>query len=121
LAARYYELWGADPPLRLPESGDAGHSWHMFTPLLPLARLRISRREFIEAMKERGIGVGVHYPAIHLFSAYRALGYREGQFPNSEAVGRRTVTLPLFPAMELEDVDRVVSAANDILRGARVP
>ena len=119
LVARYFELWGAEPPLRLPERGDAGHSWHVFTPLLPLERLRISRREFIEAMRARGIGVGVHYPAIHLFTAYRALGYREGQFPNAEAIGRRTVTLPLFPAMELEDVDRVVSAANDILRGAR--
>src|SRR3989442_11052916 len=121
LVARYFELWGAEPPVRLPERGDAGHSWHVFTPLLPPPeRLAISRREFIEAMRARGIGVGVHYPAIHLFSAYRALGYREGQFPNAEAVGRRTVTLPLFPAMELEDVDRVVSAANDILRGARV-
>ena len=122
LSARYFELWGAEPPVRLPERGDAGHSWHVFTPLLPPPeRLAISRREFIEAMRARGIGVGVHYPAIHLFSAYRALGYREGQFPNAEAVGRRTVTLPLFPAMELEDVDRVVSAANDILGGARVP
>ncbi len=119
LVARYFELWGAEAPVRLPERGDIGHSWHVFTPLLPIERRRISRREFIEAMRSRGIGVGVHYPAIHLFSAYRALGYREGQFPNAEAIGRRTVTLPLFPAMELQDVDRVVSAANDILRGAR--
>src|SRR5207237_1015042 len=110
LAARYFELWGADAPLRLPERGDAGHSWHVFTPLLPLARLRISRREFIESMEKRGIGVGVHYAAIHLFSAYRALGYREGQFPNAERIGRETVTLPLFPAMELHEVERVVRA-----------
>jgi len=89
LVARYFELWAADPPLRLPERGDAGHSWHVFTPLLPLAQLRISRREFIESMKERGIGVGVHYPAIHLFSAYRALGYREGSFPTPSASAAR--------------------------------
>jgi dTDP-4-amino-4,6-dideoxygalactose transaminase len=119
LVASYYELWGAEPPLRLPERGDAGHSWHVFTPLLPLAQLRLTRREFMEAMRARGIGVGVHYPAIHLFSAYRALGYREGQFPNAERIGRETVTLPLFPAMQLSDVERVVHAVNDILRGAR--
>jgi dTDP-4-amino-4,6-dideoxygalactose transaminase len=119
LVARYFELWGADAPLRLPERGDAGHSWHVFTPLLPLARLAISRLGFIEAMKARGIGVGVHYPAIHLFSAYRALGYREGQFPNAERIGRETVTLPLFPAMRDSDVERVVAAANAILAGAR--
>jgi dTDP-4-amino-4,6-dideoxygalactose transaminase len=119
LVARYYELWGEDPPLRLPERGDAGHSWHVFTPLLPLAELSLSRAQFMEAMKARGIGTGVHYPAIHLFSAYRALGYREGQFPNAERIGRETVTLPLFPAMQASDVDRVVAAVNDIVRGAR--
>jgi dTDP-4-amino-4,6-dideoxygalactose transaminase len=119
LVARYYELWGSGAPLRLPERGDQGHSWHVFTPLLPLAELAITRGGFIEAMKARAIGVGVHYPAIHLFSAYRALGYREGQFPNAERIGRETVTLPLFPAMELADVDRVVETATAILAGAR--
>ena len=119
LVARYYELWGQNPPLRLPERGDAGHSWHVFTPLLPLTGLTLSRAQFMEAMKARGIGTGVHYPAIHLFSAYRALGYREGQFPNAERIGRETLTLPLFPAMQLSDVDRVVAAVNDVVRGAR--
>ena len=118
LAMHYFELWGEDPPLVLPPRGDAGHNWHMFAARLPLERLRISRLQFIEAMAERGIGIGVHYPAIHLFSAYRALGYREGQFPHAERIGRETVTLPLFPAMHLEDVDRVVGAVNEVLREA---
>jgi hypothetical protein len=119
LAARYFSLWGHDVPLRLPLRGDEGHNWHMFAPLLPLERLCISRRQFIQQMAEQGIGVGVHYAsAIHLFTAYRGLGYREGQFPNAERIGRQTVTLPLFPAMELSDVDRVVEAATDILRRA---
>jgi len=70
-------------------------------------------------MKGQGIGTGIHYPAIHLFTAYRALGYREGQFPNAERIGRETVTLPLFPAMQLSDVERVVTAVNATVRGAR--
>src|ERR1700722_13290379 len=119
LVARYYELWGAGAPLRLPERGDEGHSWHVFTPLLPLNELSLTRPGFIEAMKAHGIGVGVHYPAIHLFTCYRALGYRAGQFPNAERIGRETVTLPLFPAMQLSDVERVVEASNAILSGAR--
>jgi dTDP-4-amino-4,6-dideoxygalactose transaminase len=118
LVGRYYDLWAKDAPVRLPERGDSGHSWHVFTPLLPLTRMKGSRADFIEAMKGRGISVGVHYPAIHLYSAYRALGYREGQFPNAERIGRETVTLPLFPAMQDEDVERVVQAVNHLVRGA---
>jgi dTDP-4-amino-4,6-dideoxygalactose transaminase len=118
LVARYFELWAEAAPVRLPARGDEGHSWHVFTPLLPLPQLSITRLQFMEAMKERGIGVGVHYPAIHLFSCYRALGYRAGQFPHAERIGSQTVTLPLFPAMQLTDVDRVVAATNEILAGA---
>ena len=100
----------------LPLADFANCNWHMFQVVLPP---QVLRSRFIRAMHEAGIGVGVHYPAIHLFSAYRALGYREGQFPNAERIGRETVTLPLFPAMALEEVDRVVEAAGAILRGAR--
>jgi dTDP-4-amino-4,6-dideoxygalactose transaminase len=119
LAARYFEHWRAEAPLRLPARGDDGHCWHLFAPLLPLETLHITRRRFIEAMAARGIGVGVHYPAIHLFAAYRALGYREGQFPNAERIGRETVTLPLFPTMEPTDVDRVVAATAAAIEEAR--
>jgi dTDP-4-amino-4,6-dideoxygalactose transaminase len=119
LAARYFESWGEEAPVRLPARGDDGHSWHLFAPLLPLERLKITRKAFIEAMAARGIGVGVHYPAIHLFGAYRALGYREGQFPNAERIGRETVTLPLFPGMQLSDVDRVVRATSAAIAEAQ--
>jgi dTDP-4-amino-4,6-dideoxygalactose transaminase len=119
LVARYYERLRTDPPLELPASGDRGHSWHMFAPLLPLERLRVGRGDFIRGMHARGIGVGVHYPALHLFTAYRKLGWREGQFPQAEDIGRRTVTLPLFPAMSLEDVDRVCGAAAEVLAEGR--
>jgi len=115
LAYRYLELLADEPRLQLPLRGDVGHSWHMFNPLLDLARLRISRGQFIEAMRTRGIGVGVHYPAIHLFRYYRGLGHHEGQFPNAERIGREIVTLPLFPAMSDADVERVCVAVCEIL------
>jgi dTDP-4-amino-4,6-dideoxygalactose transaminase len=60
--------------------------------------------------------VGVHYPALHLFRLYREMGFREGDFPHAERVGAGIVTLPLFPAMGDEDVDRVATAVRDILR-----
>jgi dTDP-4-amino-4,6-dideoxygalactose transaminase len=115
LAARYFERLRGDPPLRLPARGDSGHSWHIFAPLLPLESLKISRGDFIRAMHARGIGVGVHYPAIHLFTHYRARGWRDGDFPNAERIGRETVTLPLFPAMQATDVDRVCDAVAAVI------
>jgi dTDP-4-amino-4,6-dideoxygalactose transaminase len=122
LAGLYFEQWDGEQrdeaPVRLPARGDSGHSWHLFAPLLPVEKRSINRQAFIKAMERRRIGVGVHYPAIHLFSAYRAMGYREGQFPHAERVGRETVTLPLFPAMSAQDVDRVVQAVEPALSEA---
>ncbi len=118
LAMRYFDRLQTTPPFALPARGDDGHSWHMFAPLLPLDRMNIGRKAFIAKMREREIGVGVHYPAMHLFTLYRKLGYREGDFPNTERIGRSTVTLPLFPAMEPGDVDRVCEAAQDIVEKA---
>ena len=119
LAARYFEQLATDPPLHLPLRGDEGHSWHMFSPLLPLERLPIGREDFIREMAARGIGVGVHYPALHLFTLYRGMGYKTGDFPNAERVGRSTVTLPLYPALSEDDIDRVCAACAQVLTSHR--
>lgn len=120
LVAHYFEHMQTDPPLLLPLRGDDGHSWHMFAPLLPLDKLRINRQQFIQMMHSQDIGVGIHYPAMHLFSLYRQLGYKEGDFPNAERIGLETVTLPLFPGMEFADVERVCQAVSDIIVESRL-
>ncbi len=120
LARRYMAALEAAPMLglRLPVADFAQSNWHMFQILLPLERMSLSRAGFIAALRERNIGAGVHYPAMHLFSLYRALGYREGDFPHAEQVGRSTVTLPLFPAMSDTDVDAVCANMADLLKNA---
>jgi dTDP-4-amino-4,6-dideoxygalactose transaminase len=120
LAERYLERLETDPPMLLPERADEGHCWHIFTPLVPLDRMAFGRAEFIRRMHERGIGVGVHYPAIHTLTLYRNLGYAESSHPNAERIGRETVTLPLFPAMADTDVDRVCGAVREVLAEAKV-
>jgi dTDP-4-amino-4,6-dideoxygalactose transaminase len=84
----------------------------MFQIVLPQG---VVRAEFMEKMKARNIGCGVHYPPIHLFKMYRARGFKEGMFPVAESVGRRIVTLPLFPKMSEADVKRVVAAVREVL------
>ncbi|MBU1235813.1 MAG: DegT/DnrJ/EryC1/StrS aminotransferase family protein [Gammaproteobacteria bacterium] len=113
LAHLYFERIDPRLGLELPPADFENSNWHMFQPLLPPGT---DRGAFIAAMKERGIGVGVHYPALHLFSLYRQFGFKEGDFPVAEDIGRRIVTLPLFPAMANGDVDRVCSALAETLR-----
>jgi dTDP-4-amino-4,6-dideoxygalactose transaminase len=116
LARHYFACFDRDLGCELPLADFTSCNWHMFQVLLPLERMTITRGELIRAMHERGIGVGVHYPAIHLFKLYRKLGWSEGQLPNAERVGRSILTLPLFPAMSDADVERVCASMRDILR-----
>lgn len=113
LAKTYFERIDRSLGLELPVADFPNSNWHMFQVLLPAGA---NRGELIAAMKEQGIGVGVHYPALHLFSLYRAMGFKEGDYPHAEDIGRRTVTLPLFPAMHDNDVDRVCKALVATLR-----
>ena len=112
LARRYFAAIDPALGLGLPVADFSNSNWHMFQVLLPAAA---NRGKFIAAMKEEGIGIGVHYPALHLFSLYRAMGFKEGEFPQAEDIGRRTATLPLFPAMQDSDVDRVCGALAEVL------
>ena len=90
-------------------------NWHMFQVMLPEARTSLKRAQVMEKMQAAGIGTGVHYPAIHLFSMYRKLGWKDGDFLNAEYAGRNILTIPLFPAMTLSDIDRVGEALTEIL------
>jgi len=114
-----FELMGADElDLRLPEAEFAGRNWHMFQVILPESGRSFKRAEVMARLSAAGIGTGVHYPAIHLFSLYRRLGWKEGDFPHAEFAGRNILTLPLFPAMNPGDVIRVVQSLLKILRNA---
>jgi dTDP-4-amino-4,6-dideoxygalactose transaminase len=116
LASIYFEELAVDTPGVLPEQGDGGHCWNMFTLLLPFDRLGLTRAQFQQAMGRRGIGIGVHYPCIPGLSDYRHLSYREDRFPNATRIGRETVTLPLFPTMADDDVHRVCDALRAVLK-----
>jgi dTDP-4-amino-4,6-dideoxygalactose transaminase len=91
-------------------------NWHMFQVVLPVERIAGGRAAVMEAMRADGIGTGVHYPAIHLFTFYRSLGWRDGMLPVAERVGRAILTLPLFPAMTPGDVQRVCDRLAAICR-----
>lgn len=116
LARHYFHSFGPSFESRtgaeLPVADFTHCNWHMFHVVLPE---HITRAAFMQQMLDRNIGLGFHYAAIHLFSLYRARGFKEGMFPVAERVCSRIVTLPLFPAMTEVDVERVVAAIEAIL------
>ncbi len=119
LAHHYFACLEGDDLLtaeRLAPRANPGHSWNMFTALLPLERIGRTRKAFIDAMNKEGIGIGISYEAIHLTTLFRKKGLREGQFPVSERIARETVTLPLFPEMRESDVERVCESVKRVLR-----
>ncbi|HEY5102379.1 MAG TPA: DegT/DnrJ/EryC1/StrS aminotransferase family protein [Steroidobacteraceae bacterium] len=102
--------------LQLPVADFVNSNWHMFQVVLPEERLAVKRAQVMHDLHAVGIGSGVHYPAMHLFSLYQRLGWKPGDFPHAEYIGRNILTLPLFPAMQEGDVARVIDALDRILR-----
>ncbi len=117
LAHHYFSRLSAHlEPDQLPATGDDGHSWHMFAILLPWTQLGFSRDIFIQKMKDQNIGIGIHYPCIPGLTYYRQQGFNPAAYPNAQQIGAQTVTLPLFPAMTVADVDRVCDALLGLIQ-----
>ncbi len=118
IAARYDEAF-ASLPLRtppLPAAGDQ-HAWHLYALRLG-DDAGITRDRFIEALFERGIGCSVHYIPLHLHPYWRdRYQLRPEQFPHSQHAFERLVSLPIYTRMSDADVERVIRAVREVLRG----
>lgn len=94
------------------------HAYHLYTLLLDIKRINITRDQFLYEMHMRNVGTGVHYIALHLHPFYQKVyGYRSGDFPHAEWISERTVSIPFSPKLTDNDVDDVIEAVRDILGG----
>jgi dTDP-4-amino-4,6-dideoxygalactose transaminase len=116
VAARYAELFAqagivgsvADGGIVLPTADPRGvHVWHQYV-------IRTPRRDDLRAyLVSKSIGSEVYYPVpLHMQDALRDLGYREGQFPESERAAREVLALPIFPELRDDEQVRVVEAVR---------
>lgn len=108
VAAQYAEAL-ADLPLRLPRvRSGAEPVWHLY---VVLAQERDKLQHYLT---EKGIGTGLHYPVpLHLQRAYKELGYQEGSFPRSEESAKQLLSLPMYPEMTREHVERVAQVIRE--------
>lgn len=121
-ARRRAEIWHrydeafADLPCFLPPSEEPAtrHARHLYTPLLDLDRLTVTRNQVLDALVEAQIGVGMHYLPVHRHPYYRDR-WPDGSFPNADFIGERTLSLPLAGDLTHEDVERVCRAFRRIL------
>ena len=88
----------------------AHHVWHQFV-------IRTARRdEMREFLASRKIGSEIYYPVpLHLQTALKDLGYREGDFPESERAAREVLALPIFPELREDEQQSVVDAVSAFL------
>lgn len=94
---------------------DARSAWHLYTILLDR---KIDRDKFFSSMRSKSIGVNVHYIPVYHFSYYKKFGITSGNYPNTEEVFSRIITLPLYPAMTEENIKAVVEATKESIKGA---
>ena len=120
LTTHYHALLGEFcPSVALPFESHPGISaCHLLPILLPEA---VSRQAVMEQMKARGIQTSIHYPPVHQFSAFREMDVAPaGALAQTESVGRRELTLPLYPGMSPAEVSIVVDALRESLAGLYV-
>jgi len=101
---------------RTPEVAlDVQHARHLYVVLIEPSVFRIHRDQVIEELRQRGIGVAVHFIPLHLQPYYqREWRYRAGDFPVAEEYFDRCISLPIYPRMTEEDTDRVIEGLEDI-------
>lgn len=115
IADRYDELLADIPGIERPyRAPDRSHIFHQYT-----IRVLDGKRDTLQRfLREKGVETQVYYPLpLHLQPCFRDLGYKEGDFPESERASREVLSLPLFPELTEEEQNYVVEAIRSFFRG----
>jgi dTDP-4-amino-4,6-dideoxygalactose transaminase len=121
IARAYSEAFKNEDGLQVPyvEPG-VEHAWHLYVLRLLPERLKIGRGQFIEMLRERGIGTSVHCIPLHTMDFYqKTYGYRTGDFPVAEDIYSRCLSLPIYAAMSAADVTYVIDTVRALIRENR--
>ncbi len=112
--ARRYDTLLADLPLQLPAPEPESRSaLHLYPVLVP----EDQHKAVFRHMREAEILVNLHYIPVHLQPFYRQRGFADGYCPNAEAYYRRAISLPMFPALTVDEQDFVVETLRTALNG----
>lgn len=118
IAEKYNEAFKEIVGIDIPHvKGNIRHAWHLYIILLDLDVLDINRDQFIEKLEENDIGSSVHFIPIHYHKYYREnYDYQKGDFPNTEYVFERNISLPFYPSMTEKEIEKVISTVEKLLK-----
>lgn len=112
--AKRYDTELAQLPLQLPwQHPDTYSAYHLYPVLLTSDSQQ--REILFPQLRERGIGVNVHYIPIHTQPWYQALGFQPEQFPNACSYYQRTLSLPLFSKLGEKEQSKVIATLKELL------
>jgi len=121
IAVRYNEAFAEMDELQVPTvPAYSTHSWHLYMLRLHLDRLSIDRAAFVEQLRQRNIGVSVHFIPLHIHPYYREeYGYVPENFPVAYREYMREISLPVYSTMSDDEVDSVIGAVVDVVAANR--
>jgi dTDP-4-amino-4,6-dideoxygalactose transaminase/nucleoside-diphosphate-sugar epimerase len=119
-AAVYREALSEVEGIELLAPPDEGHSHHLFIVLVRPEILGVDRDQFVAALRRENIGTGIHFRPLHRMRWYRErFGFQPGALPVAESAGERLLSLPLYPKMSYEQIERVADAVRKLARHFR--
>jgi len=115
LQNRYDQMLSA-LPLKLPhQSLDCYSALHLYPIQIDLHKVGKTHSQIYDELRNKGIGVNLHYIPVHTHPYYQNIGFKIGSFPNAESYYRHTISIPLFHGMTFEQQDEVVRVLNTVL------
>jgi dTDP-4-amino-4,6-dideoxygalactose transaminase len=110
-----YDTAFRDLPVHIPPPPEADtiHARHLYTLLLDIDRVAMTRDGLVQKLYERNIGTGIHFISLHLHPYYReTFGFQPSDFPNAAWISERTLSLPLSARLSDDDVEDVIEAVR---------
>ncbi|MFW6030245.1 MAG: DegT/DnrJ/EryC1/StrS family aminotransferase, partial [Halanaerobiales bacterium] len=90
--------------------------WHLYVIQLHLEILTAGRKEIFKDLRNKNLGVNVHYIPVYYHPYYQELGYEKGICPNAERLYERIITIPLYPKMSDQQVEEVINRTKEVIR-----